>query len=102
MQRRARPEGRSRRLENPWFSGSRTIESKVAIGAKVGQVHLYFQWFDYQKTMDSLDAPLKVKMQLEQKLAKFFLVTIRREQKTKESLEDWFETGSDDVGRGIP
>ena|SRR5438552_15827468 len=46
--------------------------------------------------------PLKVTMQFEQELAKFFLVTIRGEQKEEKSLEDWFETGSDDLWRGIP
>src|SRR5437660_4746751 len=46
--------------------------------------------------------PLKVTMQFDQNLAKFFLVTIRREQKDKESFKDWFEMGSDDLWRGIP
>src|SRR5438045_938865 len=46
--------------------------------------------------------PLKVTVQFEQDLAKFFLVTIRREQKGKEPFEDWFETGSRDLWRGIP
>ena len=46
--------------------------------------------------------PLKVAMQFEQHTAKFFFITIRREQKSKESLEDGFEARSNDLGRGVP
>src|SRR5437763_13236436 len=46
--------------------------------------------------------PLKVTMQFDQNLAKVFLVAIRREQENKESFEDWFEMGSNDLWRGIP
>src|ERR1700747_2369732 len=46
--------------------------------------------------------PLKVVVEFKQHTAKFFFVTTSREQKSQESFEDWFETGSNHWWRSIP
>src|SRR5438874_10853694 len=46
--------------------------------------------------------PLKVAMQCYQHTATFFFVATRREQNSKESLEDGFEARSNDLVRGVP